>query len=125
MIYGTVFLSPGISRSDAFSPGTRESSRVERSRVFPPALFLAYLTGFIARTRALRSRCTRPLARLSRQGRARDFLLFAARRAERRETMAVYAAKLKPPTDFSYFADEHGGGARGVFARGSLALNRP
>lgn len=37
---------------------------------------------------------------------ARDFLLFAARRAERRETMAVFAAKLKPPTDFSYFVDE-------------------
>lgn len=40
------------------------------------------------------------------RGSARDFLLFAARRAERRETMVVFVAKLKPPTDFSYFADE-------------------
>lgn len=39
----------------------------------------------------------------------------------------VFAAKLKPPTDFSYFVVVGGGddGGERVFARGYLALNRP
>lgn len=87
-------LSPGMD------PGL-DSTRLEADST-PLALFLRVSHKFYRRSRASPARTRRFSPRAPR----REFLLFAARRAERRETMAVFAAKLKPPTDFSYFADE-------------------
>lgn len=87
--------------------GTTFFLYLARARTFPldRAPFLAYL--------ALCSRRTCGVT----PG-ARDFLLFAALCAE---GTIVFAAKLKPPTDFSYFVDER----RRRASLCSLALNYP
>lgn len=82
------------ARLDSNQAGSTESTRL--AGPFPR----------VSRRPYRRSRASELRAHaVPRQG-LRDFLLFAARRAERRETMVVFAAKLKPPTDFSYSADE-------------------
>lgn len=90
------YLALGCSLPPGMDPGL-DSKRVDSAGPFSRVSHKFY-----RRARASPARTRRSSPRAPR----REFLLFAARRAERRETMAVFAAKLKPPTDFSYFADE-------------------
>lgn len=81
----------------------RVERRVEASRL-RWALFLAYLTSSIAvLERALRAHTFAPPPRAPR---ARFSFVHRASCRETGNNGGVRAAKLKPPTDFSYFADE-------------------